>query len=313
MLDDALGAIRGARHMIGQLVSSTRRSAADEGERETIRVSDVLNEVASLCRHSYGRRLSITASVAPNAATATIRARPGDLHQVLLNLCVNAKDAMEDCDDAHLSLSLARETGPNRDDVVVSVRDNGHGISEEALEHMGEPFYTTKPPGEGTGLGLASAYATVGALGGGIRCRSKVQEGTTFELRIPCAVRTASRATPTPSTFDGERALVIDDDPLVRRALCRQLRSLGLHVTGVASGEEALQQLAAREDIGVVFMEQSLRAGPAFVKRIRGQHEYLPIILVGADHIELADASEFLRRPVAYDELRRALVERLAS
>ncbi len=181
-----------------------------------------------------------------------VQADPGQVNQLLLNLSVNARDAMPDGGRLVIATANARFDADNAPPgcqpgayVKLTVADTGVGMSEETRQHLFEPFFTTKPSGLGTGLGLATVYAIVKQSGGFIQVDSEPEKGCRFEIHLPCA---ASPAEPvTPPVFElaqGQRdltVLVVEDQDSVRRLASNALHACGCRVLEAASGDEALR------------------------------------------------------------------------
>jgi PAS domain S-box-containing protein len=191
-------------------------------------------------------------------ALSLVMADPGQMNQVLLNLSVNARDAMPDGGRLILATANARLDGDNLPAgcqpgayVKLTAADTGTGMDEETMRHLFEPFYTTKPSGRGTGLGLASVYGIVQQSGGSIRVHSEPDKGCTFEIHLPCAegpvepVSTSVVEPPQPRK--NLTVLVVEDQDGVRRLASHALRACGYHVLEAASGGEALRLAEAVE------------------------------------------------------------------
>lgn len=186
------------------------------------------------------------------AAAVCARVDPVQLDQVIMNLCVNARDAMAGGGTLTLTVAL-EETGaaPAEAHAVLAVRDNGAGIERDSLDHIFEPFFTTKEQGRGTGLGLATVYGIVQQHGGKIAVASEVGRGTVFTVRLP-AVSSGGEPAPPPETeppFPGVpesrewRVLVVEDDPMVREAVIAAARRHARAVTDHACAADALAAL----------------------------------------------------------------------
>lgn len=184
----------------------------------------------------------------------SIRIDPAHFQQVLLNLAVNARDAMSGGGTLTFRCTSVPDFDATRrgalPGVCLSVIDTGVGIPAEDLQRVFEPFYTTKGVGQGTGIGLALVYAIIQQSGGRIEVESEVGQGTRFHLTFPIAAAEGeSEAESARATFEGgtETVLVVDDDPLIRRMACKFLRNHGYCVEEVASGEEALSRVRAAQ------------------------------------------------------------------
>ena len=203
-----------------------------------------LNEVVSRLRAVLGRVLGEDVILETRLASdlPTVKIDPGHLEQIVLNLAVNARDAMPRGGVLLLSTWVELEPTPM---VILSVKDTGVGMTEETRARAFEPFFTTKAPDQGTGLGLAIVYGAVTAAGGEVDVRSEVGRGTEVRVRLPATdevvVNPTSRRAAAPS--GSERIVLVEDEPLVRDLALRVLRGLGYGVTAFGSGEEALRTL----------------------------------------------------------------------
>jgi CheY-like chemotaxis protein len=183
-----------------------------------------------------------------------VKADPGQIEQVLVNLAVNARDAMPNGGTLTIATTHATlrareaqqiDVAPG-DYVVLSVRDTGVGMTEDVKQHLFEPFFTTKGPGKGTGLGLPTCYGIVKQHGGHIEVASAPQQGATFTIYLPCATPHAPAAAQ-PAAIESslllrgaETVLLAEDEPAVRAMASRILRAYGYHVLEAADGEAAL-------------------------------------------------------------------------
>jgi two-component system, cell cycle sensor histidine kinase and response regulator CckA len=220
-----------------------------------VRVNAVVRETEKLLRRLLGADISLTVDLDPLAGA--VRADRGQLEQVLMNLAVNARDAMPDGGPLRLRtrpLSIsdrgAEHGSPPGRYVELEVRDGGHGIPPEVMRHIFEPFFTTKE--QGTGLGLATAYAIVQESGGRIYAESEVGGGTTFRVLLPAVDDLPKPGEPagerdarTPALGEGETVLLVEDDPSVRHASARMLVQLGYRVLAAEDGASAMRLAAA--------------------------------------------------------------------
>jgi PAS domain S-box-containing protein len=215
----------------------------------TVDVNELVLGLDALLRRLIGEDVELIAVLEPLPLCASVD--PRQLEQVLVNLVVNARDAMPGggrivVETAELTLrdpgKLSLPDGPY---VRISVRDTGHGIPEEIREHLFEPFFTTKGPGKGTGLGLATCYGIVRQCGGHIAVESAPGAGTCFEVYLPRAdgppsVRADAEEGPLPRGT--ETVLLAEDEPAVRRTALRVLRAQGYRLLEAADGVEALER-----------------------------------------------------------------------
>jgi PAS domain S-box-containing protein len=248
-------AVRGA-NIVKQVLTFAR---GVDGERSIIRPAQVLKEVAQLARETFPRQIEVV--LATRTETANVEADVTQLHRVLLNLAINARDAMPN--GGKLTLGICNSAvGANRakvlgridpgDFVEISVSDTGTGISRDVLEHLFEPFYTTKPRGRGTGLGLSSAYGIVRSHGGAIEVQTDVGKGTTFRVLLPAILGTKDQGSSPPWSLpiigEGRRVLVVDDELPIRSCAADILTMMGFVVSTAADGVEALEIFLEKPD-----------------------------------------------------------------
>ena len=198
----------------------------------------------------------------------TVNADPGQMEQILLNLAVNAQHAMPDggrltietanvtLDEDYSRTHLDVEPGKY---VLLTVSDTGHGMDKEVLEHIFEPFYTTKGPGEGTGLGLAMVFGIVKSHKGHITCYSEPGTGTTFKIYLPAIVQEIEQdvaATQQMPAFGTETILLVDDEKSIRKLGEQMLRMAGYRVLTATNGREALEVYRSNQDrIALVILD----------------------------------------------------------
>jgi PAS domain S-box-containing protein len=225
--------LRGAS-LTRQLLIFSRRGAS---VREPLDLNDVVRASATLLRRVVRENVSIATYLAE--VPLPVLADQGQLDQVLMNLVVNASDAMPEGGRINL------RTGEGAEGVWLAVEDTGQGVPEEVREHVFEPFFTTKDPERGTGLGLSVVHGIVSAHGGRADLRSTVGEGTTVTVMLPRSRESAreivggSQVAEVAPAGQGERILVVEDEAGARAGLAEILDMLGYAVTAVASGEEA--------------------------------------------------------------------------
>ncbi len=228
-----------------QLLAFARRQPL---RPETIDLRARVPDLVGLIRPALGSGVEVRCSVA--ADTLPIQADPAEFELALINLGMNARDAMPE--GGHLTYSVANRAEPlrGRPSVQIDVADTGSGISPEALARVFEPFFTTKPVGKGTGLGLSQVHGFVTQAGGEVALDSKPGQGTRVRLILPAAqVRAARDEGPdeTPPTLrgDGRRVLLVEDNEEVAASTGELLRDAGYEVERVASGDEARARLEA--------------------------------------------------------------------
>jgi signal transduction histidine kinase len=277
--------------LVRQLMRISRREATPSDQ--VVRVADVVRDVAALCRRSLGPSVTLRTQVEDRGLA--VRLRASDLHQALLNLVLNARDAVANKLRGHIDVEVRAEDAAPTDGpdgyVVVRVRDDGCGMPPAVLERLGEPFFTTKPPDRGTGLGLATVYSIVRDAGGGIACRSECGRGSVFELRLPRATidDAATVEEPAPRSarraLEGLRVLVVDDEPLVRSTLARSLRRAGSEVLEAGNGAEALEVLGCQRDVDAVLLDvdMPMMDGREALRRILARGGAPPVLMVTGD------------------------------
>jgi len=206
---------------IARIVRELGGFARDADEMRPVPIAEAIDAAVAMANHQIRHRARLEVI---HGSTAVVRADPGRLTQVFLNLLVNAAHAIPEghAEDDQVEIS-SREDNLS---VIVAVRDTGRGIEPVVLAHIFEPFYSTKAAGEGSGLGLAISHKIVRAVGGTITAKSTVGKGSTFEVRLPRTVaRTSEPDAATSQAHSGRRLriLIVDDDALVARSLGRIL------------------------------------------------------------------------------------------
>ena len=227
-------------------------------------LNDVMSGMQRMLQRLIGEDIELATDL--DEHIGTVVADRGQLEQVVMNLAVNARDAMPEggtltISTTHLepdALFRRRRDLPRGSYVVLSVRDTGTGIPENVIDQIFEPFFTTKEVGRGTGLGLSTAYGIVRQTGGYIFVESEVGVGTTFEVYLPCSAGFASSALVEAASSVGgsERVLLVEDEGAVRAATRRMLEVLGYEVWEAANGREALAFFEhAADQIDVVLTD----------------------------------------------------------
>jgi two-component system, cell cycle sensor histidine kinase and response regulator CckA len=222
-----------------------------ETERSRVHLNDAIVSAATMAMNDIRFRAELVMDLAKLPA---IWASEGKLSQVFLNLLMNAAQAIEIGDPHHNSIRVRTWTAG--DDVFAEVRDTGNGISEADLPRIFEPFFTSKPIGEGSGLGLPICRKIIGEFGGDITVESKLGQGTCFAIRIPIGSHMASSTSsiPAPAVWMQGRILVVDDEPSIRAAMVRMLTPDHELIT-VASAEEAKAVLETDQDYDVILCD----------------------------------------------------------
>lgn len=295
-------------------------------------VNDVVDGVRALMAQSIGENIRIDYRLDPSVAGVVVD--QAQLEACLMNLAVNARDAMPDggritietanvhLDGDRVDLGIDAPAGPY---VVVSVTDSGVGMEPEVRDRAFEPFFTTKAPGMGTGLGLSMAYGFVKQSGGHLTLYSEPGRGTTVRMYFPATSRPPERDVPRVETVrrgGGQHILVVEDNDLVRANVVEQLLSLNYRVSAVGSAAEALTLAADGADIEAVFTDVVMPGmdGLELAARLRDRSPGVPVLFTSGytEHaIVDADIPEgsiaLLSKPYSRRDLARALEDLLDS
>jgi two-component system cell cycle sensor histidine kinase/response regulator CckA len=245
-IDGILDAARRAANLTRQLLVFSRQQVVQPRRLDLARaVSDLMPTLGRVIGEHITLRIA-----PPHGGAAWIDADPGQLEQVILNLVVNARDAMPDGGELDVAVSHRRVTGdepaeaPPGNYAVLTVKDSGMGMDVETVARIFEPFFTTKAQGRGTGLGLATVYGIVTAGGGTIRVDTAPGRGATFDVYFPAASPgTADESRGAHPKGGSETLLLVEDDALVRESLAHTLHGVGYNVVEAADGAAALRVL----------------------------------------------------------------------
>jgi two-component system cell cycle sensor histidine kinase/response regulator CckA len=301
-----------------------------EGERILLQPKHLLKEMVKIAQETFPKDIEVTAQYAPRLWV--IKGDPTQLHQVLLNLCLNARDAMPDggklsliaenidLDSYYAQMTPDAKAGPY---VVLTVTDTGHGIPDELLDKIFEPFFTTKAVGKGTGLGLATALGIVKSHGGFMHVYSVRGKGSQFKVHLP-ATRTdqadAAQIIPVaPPRGQGELVLVVDDEAPIRQITCRTLKENGYQVITANDGAEAVAvyaQNAAKIIVVLTDMIMPFMDGAATIRALHRINPEVRIIVASGmlTHKREAEAigpgvRAFLSKPFTAEKLVSCLHE----
>jgi PAS domain S-box-containing protein len=311
--------IRGAE-LVRQVLSFAR---GDEGVRQMTNVAEVLEEATRLATETFPRSISIerqsSKDLWPIYGDAT------QLHQVVMNLLVNARDAMPQggslcataC-NAHLRdaecAPFKKRGGPY---VIVAVRDTGIGMSPEILDRIFDPFFTTRPHGVGTGLGLSTAHGIVASHGGFVRVTTALGQGSTFEVCLPAAPKSQALAmaadSAKPQQGRGELILLVDDETSIRTIAAQTLQTHGYRVLTAENGLDALNVFSLHgQDIeaAVIDLMMPVMDGIALAVELRKLRPHLPIVATSGVHATAvvdSVALEVLPKPYTTESLLRQL------
>ena len=271
LLESARRAARRGAELTHKLLTFARKQSLAPA---AIELPDALGALTDMLQRTLGEAIRIDWQVAPGCPPC--RADPSQLDNAIVNLALNARDAMPGGGRLRLTAapltigdgasSLAEELDAG-EYVVVSVSDTGQGMSPEVLRHAYEPFFTTKPSGKGSGLGLSMVYGFVKQSGGTVRIHSEPGRGTEVRLYFPAderradSVEPADAAAPPAAAGRQQTILLVDDDSDVLEVTATQLRRAGYRVLTAADTAAALQWLAGAEPIALLFTDVVLGGG----------------------------------------------------
>jgi signal transduction histidine kinase/ActR/RegA family two-component response regulator len=288
LLGNALKAADRARTLVQRLLGFARRQTL---QTDAIDIVRLISGMRDLIASSIGPTIEILIEPDPGLPLAVVD--PNQLELAILNLCVNARDAMPE--GGRLTIAATLDSDGQRaapglapgEYVRLSVSDDGYGMSSETLSRAIEPFYSTKEIGRGTGLGLSMVHGLAAQLGGGFAISSELGKGTRVDLYLPVAGSSAAE-TNAPSiraTAEMERhlsVLLVDDEDLVRFATAEMIRELGHHVVEVSSGAEAIQQLEDGLIVDAVITDYKMPRmdGAELARKIQKIEPSLPVLII---------------------------------
>jgi signal transduction histidine kinase/ABC-type amino acid transport substrate-binding protein len=304
----AQAAVRGGK-MVRSLLSFARQSPAETSQLD---FNALLRDEVGLLEHTTLSRVRLVLDLEPGLRP--IRGDANALSHCLMNLCVNAVDAMPDN-----GTLILRTLNLDLDRIEVQVEDTGCGMTEEVRSRALDPFFTTKTQGKGTGLGLSLVYSAVKAHQGEMEIESEPGRGTRVKLRFPVCVPSAQASeAPAAAPAAPPRALtvlLVDDDELIRSSMEEVLGCLGHQVISALSGEEALERLeACHPDVVIMDVNMPGLGGAGTLPRLRSLRPEMPVILATgrADQAVLAlieghSRVSLLSKPFSMAELQRHL------
>ena len=303
LVQTGIDTIIAGRELAAGLLASERRKAAAPRE---VSLDAIVAGTIEMLRPLLGSSIHLT--MALNAPSARVICDPTELERVILNLAINARDAMRDGGEltiATADLSTAR--GPRN--AMILVRDTGHGMAPEVQRRMFEPYFTTKPD-TGTGLGLATCREIVRRMKGNIAVASAPEQGTTLRIELPQVPLGTYLALGTgqiqPATVPSHTILVVEDEVVIRHAIQKHLESQGYRVVVANSAKPALA-LARAQQIDLAIVDHGLAStvsGDQLVAMLRELQPGLRVVLMSGQTREELDADEtFLAKPFSMDEL----------
>jgi PAS domain S-box-containing protein len=317
---------RGAQ-LIGELLAFSRKQRL---EPQMVDLNSKIMGMADLLSATLGGTVHLNTTLAPHLWLAL--ADPTQIELIVLNLAINARDAMKSGGTLTLeTFNAVIESEPSRPEepfpgnyVCLAVNDTGIGIPDNVLPRVLEPFFTTKEPGKGSGLGLAQVFGFAKQSGGGVRIETRLGEGTSVTVFLPRAEVNAverekepARATMDPHTEQKSNILVVDDDRSVLRSTIRMLRFLGFAAAPADSAKEALRKIASEPGIDLVLADVAMpeMSGVELAGAIHETRPTLPVILVTGyrdlDALQEFGESRTLQKPYTESELTEKITAAL--
>jgi PAS domain S-box-containing protein len=292
-----------AASLTSQLLSFARRQSVNP---QTIDLADRITSVREVLISALGRMIALHIDIEPEVWPVFVD--PAEFETALLNLIINARDAMPEGG----ALTVSAQNDPAQARVVLSVRDTGIGIPDDVLNKVFDPFFTTKPVGKGTGLGLSQVHGFAHQAGGTVEIDSALGKGTTVRIHLPRGTTTDQDAVPTRTRLVSATVLLVEDNPAVADASAGLLEQLGYTVRWVPNAETALEEIEA-DDIDLVFSDIIMPGkmdGLKLARAIREKNPTLPILLTTGYSEGAKNArADFpvLRKPYQLHELSREL------
>ena len=329
-LDQVLRAADRAATLTRQLLAFSRRQPI---EPRVVDLSELIGDVEKMLRRTLGEDIELSTR---SAGVSPVLIDPSQFEQIILNLAINARDAMPGGGKLTIETRTAETPDEHLGDcVIMSVSDTGEGMSADVREKIFEPFFTTKAEGKGTGLGLATVFGLVEQAGGAISVASQRGEGACFEIRLPLAdapdADTADAQPRDDNLAGSEMILVVEDDALVRRAAARMLEKHGYRVISAADPVEASREFDVYQDeIALLLTDVVMpyQSGPELAAKLKEMRPNLKVLFMSGytdarvrpDGVASSSSSsspspepdsdlEFLQKPIT----ERRLVARVRS
>ncbi|HXN33251.1 MAG TPA: ATP-binding protein [Polyangiaceae bacterium] len=309
-VDDIREAAAKGASLTRQILTFSRRELSQPRPTD---VNRSISKLTPMIARILGQDVTTEIRLAPSAPSVLID--PGQLDQVLVNLAVNARDAMPKGGTFTVSTELREGSAAGKSTVALCVRDTGCGMDAATLAKSFEPFFTTKGE-KGTGLGLAVVHGIIRQAGGDISCESEPGRGTAFWLVLPAATDPAE---PSPSAMIdvrrqpyGRRVVLIDDDPLVRRAVARTLERAGVVVDALPAATDVTDIAARLKDADALITDVVMPGltGPDLVDELRRRQCHKPVIFISgyADHelverVRMSPNSILVTKPFTADAI----------
>jgi signal transduction histidine kinase/ActR/RegA family two-component response regulator len=338
MSDVAVDCVKRGRDTVDRLLSFSRKS---EKQREVVDLNAVIASIKKICTHSFDKRIEVR--LEPWGGLATVSGNRSDLEQAVLNLCINARDAMDGTGqltikvgrvpESDLPLKRAKAAGPH---FCLLLKDTGCGMDAATIDQVFEPFFTTKEKGKGTGLGLAMVYRIVDDVSGWIDVDSAKGKGTTFSLYFPCEVADDSmvmsvevaaeleaehRESAAADAAGTETILVIEDDAILRELTVEYLQRSGYRALTAKDGGVGIEIFNEQlESIDGVILDLILPtlSGEIVFERMKQLDPDVRVLLTSGSsndklitHMLMTGCRGFLPKPYSLEELTAAVTNHL--
>jgi len=326
-LEEVLTATKRARDLVQQILTFSRQS---DRELKPLKFQSIVKEAMKLLRASIPSTITISQNI--NYDCGAIRGDQTQIHQIIMNLCTNAYQTMEET-GGQLELSLD-EIAIGPDEAIykvdmkpgkyarLTVSDTGHGIEPAVLERIFDPYFTTKEPGKGTGLGLSVVYGIVNTHGGHISVSSEPGKGTKFDVYLPLfesAEIEAEKVSPEPLATGDEHILLVDDENQIVDVVRQMLERLGYQVTVRTSSIEALEAFRAspdKFDLVITDLTMPNMTGDKLSGELMNIRSDIPIILctgfsekMSEERANALGLKGFLMKPVIINALAKTVRE----
>lgn len=302
---DALRFADAAQHSATRAAALTNRLLAFARQQplnaNPVDINEQVRSLEDLLRRTIGEDIALTFHLDLKAAVAHVDA--SQLDNALINLVVNARDALTEGGSIHITTFAARSHGNTEladgSYIAISVRDDGAGIDPKIINKVFDPFFTTKPLGQGTGLGLSTIYGFARQSGGEVRIRSVIGQGTEVTLLLPAtdgAVRPVVEASKTEAQGNGEHVLIVEDMPLVQLLITELLTEAGYHCSQAGDAKAALLMLEQEPTIQLMLTDVGLPGltGIQLAEAARARYPELPILFMTGYAEGTADQKSFL-------------------
>ena len=327
-LKDALAGVQRGRDLNQRLLAFSRRQPLSP---EALDVGALAKGMDSLLRRTLGENIRVLIDVLPSQGHVC-RIDRAQLENAVLNLALNARDAMPNGGELKIRTKwLPPQETTSQDPLGITrltIQDNGTGMSEDTLAQSTEPFFTTKPVGKGSGLGLSMVYGFVKQSGGELRIRSELDKGTTVEIDLPCVEGADQSGAKTEDAFaipqgNGELILLVEDDHNVRELTVKLLESLGYEALTAEDGTAALAILKKRNDIQLLITDVMMPGamnGYDLANACSELKPELPVMLVSGHPLEHSTStqhdrwmSSLLQKPYQTAELAKFVSNKLSD